>query len=359
MKRLLIIAIIILVLAGLIIGSYFLYTKYWIKPSSSTSGSSAVTPPSSSTTSSKKGTLYIGIMVHLEGWNDEGKQDIFKRHAEYVRDYASLFEKYGAKLTLESSPEFTTGCIKWKDNVLKEMSDRGHGIGVHADVGAKTESYGDFVSQISQMKKELESLNITVRHTSGICSPLDWVNAAVDAGYKFVTGTIGYCAMSLPESERPSQYKNCSNPVVCHGVMPLDLKDRIHPWRAESGKNWIYDNKNGKLVILTESGGLIDMAEEGEGKIATKSSRRSNKNKAKEEFTKEDITAYISELEKAIDLAESGKVNIFYVSWSLGSALDKSTLEEWLKAIKPYVDAGKVQWKTLPEMYDAYITKEK
>ncbi|MHC1784968.1 MAG: hypothetical protein AB9891_19820 [Anaerolineaceae bacterium] len=80
------------------------------------------------------GVLYIGIMVHLEGWEDDVNQQRFALHAKVVREYADLFEKYGGKLTLESK-ELTEGIHRWGDNVLLEMEQRGHGIGVHADLG--------------------------------------------------------------------------------------------------------------------------------------------------------------------------------------------------------------------------------
>ncbi len=33
-------------------------------------------------------------------------------------------------------------------------------------------------------------------------------------------------------------------------------------------------------------------------------------------------------------------------------------LETWLQRIDTYVKAGQVEWKTLPEMYDAYVQNE-
>ena len=53
----------------------------------------------------------------------------------------TLFEKYGAKLTLESK-EMTDGAIQWNDNVLLEMQERGHAVGIHADVGGNASGYG-------------------------------------------------------------------------------------------------------------------------------------------------------------------------------------------------------------------------
>ena len=42
----------------------------------------------------------------------------------------------------------------------------------------------------------------------------------------------------------------------------------------------------------------------------------------------------------------------------VGKALDAVLVEEWLQRIVPYVEAGLVEWKTLPEIYDAYIDWE-
>ena len=91
-------------------------------------------PSSGAVEQSERPLLYVGIMVHLEGWKDDRDQERFIRHAELVREYAVLFEQYGAKLTL-GSKELTDGSIRWGDNVLLEMEQRGHGIGVHADIG--------------------------------------------------------------------------------------------------------------------------------------------------------------------------------------------------------------------------------
>ena len=78
-------------------------------------------PNTNGNSSSDQSTvLYIGIMVHLEGWEDDQNQDKFEKHVQLVREYASLFETYGAVLTLESK-ELTDGSIKWGDNVLLEM----------------------------------------------------------------------------------------------------------------------------------------------------------------------------------------------------------------------------------------------
>jgi len=293
------------------------------------------------------GPIYLGIMVHLEGWKDElFNEEMFDRHARLIREYASLFETYGAKLTWESK-ETTEASLTWGDNVLKEMEERGHGIGVHADLGGQLDYNCDiFDRELGIRKKTLESLGVTVRHVSGVVSHCEWVTALIDSGYNFVTGTVAYGVMSMPEDLRPEEYRNCPSPLACHDTFPEALADRIHPWRMHSGLDWIRHDPDGKLVMLPSSHGLACYAESNAG------------TKCNQEFTQEDINLFFEELDAAVELRDPDQINMVYVSWSFGKALDMDLMEEWLQRIAPYVEAGLVEWKTLPEMYDAYIDWE-
>ncbi len=303
--------------------------------------------PATQPSSDSKPVLYLGIMVHLEGWHDHKDQVSFERHAALIREYATLFEKYGAKLTLESK-EVTGGAQRWGDNVLLEMEQRGHGIGVHADEGGSRDyDCSHFADKLRKKKEELEALGVSVRHVSGNTSHCDWVTATVDAGYLFTTGQVAYSVMSLPEAQRPPQYHDCRGPAACHQTFPPDLADRIHPWRAADGSNWLHNDPNGKLVILASSQVLPCMHEELTGQSTQDCA-----------FDNQDINDFFQQLERAISLSESDQVNMYYTAWSLGKALDKAMLEDWLKRIQTYIQAGQVEWKTLPQMYDAYVQWE-
>ncbi len=298
--------------------------------------------------SSGSPVLYLGMMVHLEGWKDEAQnEERFNQHVSLMREYASLFETYGAKLTWESK-EVTEGVIQWGDNVLKEMEERGHGIGVHADTGGQRNyDCSQFNQDLFVKKKQLESLGVTVRHASGVVSHCDWVAAMLDAGYEFTTGMVAYGVMSLPEEMRPQEYRDCPNPSSCHDVYPEALEERIHPWRMNSGLDWIEHDPAGKLVMLPASNGLACFDE------------ARNNSGCDQDFSQADIDLFFQELDQAIAIIDPGQVNMYYVGWSLGKALDKDLMEAWLQRIQPYVAAGKVEWKTLPEMYDAYLAWEK
>lgn len=292
--------------------------------------------------------LYIGIMVHLEGWNDDAEEERFRRHAELVREYAALFEQYGAVLTLESK-ELTDGSIRWGDNVLLEMQQRGHGVGVHADIGGQRNyDCSRFADDLRAEKEQLESLGVRVLHVSGIVSHCDWVTASLQSGFQFATGVVAYGVKSLPLALQPEQFRSCDSPANCHQAYPLDLAERLSPWRAASGADWITPIAEGGLVIIPSGGGLPCMAEE----------QRTSDSTTRCDFTMEDIPASIAELEEALSLMQSGRLNTYYVSWSLGNPLSPELLEQWLQAIQPYVDRGQVKWVSLSDMYEMYAQSD-
>jgi hypothetical protein len=296
--------------------------------------------------------LNLGIMVHLEGWDDAREEVKFRNHAELLREYADLFEKYGAKLTLESK-EMTDGAIQWDDNVLLEMQQRGHAIGIHADVGGNSsDTARQMELKLTDMKSRLESLGVTVRHVSGICSRCDWVTAAIESGFEFVTGTVAFALASLPPQEQPITIPPDAGPAQFHEAYPFTLEGRLSSWRAENGSNWIDDNPSGDIVIIPSGGGLAYAYEESQGQTGLAGDQQ---------FTAEDITAFEQQLKTIlayIKSHESTQPYTYYLSWSFGKALDQNLMEQWLKMVDKYVDSGQVQWQTIPEMYDDYVQWE-
>jgi len=294
----------------------------------------------------------LGMMVHLEGWmNEVENEQRFREHAAAARSMADLFEQYGAKITFEASPEFVEACGAWDDNVLLELYERGHGAGVHADVGGRADEIGltqnKMTFQLTKMKKDIDDLlGFAARHVSGICSSLDWAQAAIDAGYEFTTGGVAYCVQSLPEDERPEEFRICANPGVCHDTFPQNLEDRLHPWKISTARNWLTDDPSGKLVFMPAENVLYGLGEE----------YGYEEDIGSAEFTEEDINAFIDLLDQAVGLASVDEINTMYASWSIGSVAraESPYLEQWLKAVEPYVEAGRVEWKTIPEMYDLY-----
>ncbi len=286
--------------------------------------------------------LYIGLMVHLEGWNlrEDAAYDSYK---EKILALADIFDEYGAALTLELK-EPVTACEIRGDYYFKQLEERGHGIGVHADAGGTAkpgETWQDMSLSMASMKNTLEKQGVTVRHVSGYCSPLDWVRAVLEAGYSFVTGGVTYCLLSLPQEEIPEPYSDCETPAECHDPYPLTIEDRIHAWTIKKGEPWIEDRKAGELVyIAAATDGLPYLSGEDSGAP---------------EFTGDDVDVYLEKLEYALNHLDSEQPNFFYVGWSFGTEMPESFARQWLGAIQQYADEGRVQWKTIPEMYDIYV----
>ena len=218
--------------------------------------------------------LDLGIMIHIEGWTEEPSiESQFIDHAETVRNFATILEDGGLRGTFEVRTEFIQASKNWDDNVILELYERGHGIGVHADWGGNLErdnlDQELFAHKLTVLKNELEDLiGLEVRHVSGICSELDWVEAAIDVGYEFTTGGVAFCVMSMPEENRPEEFKDCENPGACHDAFPVDLEDRIHPWRVSSGDNWIENDPDGELVYFPSDNIFRGFSEEQKGDLS-------------------------------------------------------------------------------------------
>jgi hypothetical protein len=321
-------------------------------PAAADGGSVSDAPAETHEAGPKQRPLYVGMMVHLEHteqWPTKvtpATRETFKATTTALRDVATVFERYKAKLTLESAGA-TESCLAFGDNVLKEMEQRGHAIGLHADVGSEANATKDsMVAQLNAMRVTLDKLGVTYRHVSGICSRADWVTAAIESGFSFTTGQVGYCALSLqPPSQIPAELQSCKVPLDCHGAYPSELSQRIRPWRMASGDNWLTDNPSGKLVLIPSSEGLPCFEENATG--------AGGKGCA---IGDGDITAYIAEIDAALKLHKPDGFSTHYVGVFLGSSFpDVAFWEKFFAALEPYVAAGKVQWMTFPQMFDDYM----
>jgi hypothetical protein len=316
-----------------------------------------------------EGVLYVGIAVHLEGWKGEAEHEQkFRNHAALLREYAAMFERHGARLTLEAGSEFVRACQRWGDDVLLELQQRGHGIGIHADLGGKGGmTQDDLVEGLRSQVRAAQSLGCEIRHASGISSELDWVKVAEEAGLAFVDCVVEYALKSIPPKDLPEEYRWVSRadqgPSELHGPAPSDFEDRVYPWKVDSARNWLWEDPDGKIVILDSEGAstLPNLAEEAENAEAS-GGQSGGKGKAggygaseKRSFDRSDVEEFMSRARKAQAYTSSDRATIFYVTWSLGQALDPGVLEELLVSMDAFTETGRVQWKTLPEAYDAYV----
>jgi hypothetical protein len=290
--------------------------------------------------------LLLGVMVHLEtkmAWQDPA---FFTQYIDRIRkDYLPVLAAQGARFTWEVRGELTAMIEEQNDPILDELLAAGQGVGVHADKGFPESTQTTFTAELSGLRAGLLALVPEVRHVSGICSGLDWVSAALDAGYASATGNVAYCVMSLPEAERPPEYASCKSPVTCHDTFPAAIDERIHPWRAADGASWLTPSATG-LLILPASGGLVCASEEQFGKAGNCT------------HTSEDTKLFFQDLEAALAARDPARPGAHYLGWSYGALLDVGELEAWLAELAPYVADGRVKWATFAEMQDSYVAWE-
>ncbi|MCE5189763.1 MAG: hypothetical protein LLF75_11385 [Eubacteriales bacterium] len=290
-----------------------------------------------------KGIVQFTVVLHLEGWDDGEKEISFRKHAEQLRAYAALFERYGAKMTLESK-EIIDGCINWEDNVLLELSERGHAVGIHADAGGEPgASVRSIAKTLNEMREKLSSLGIETNFASGTASKANWVKACKQGGIDTVSCMVAYGLWSLNPSLRPDGFEPYQNPSDGHAPYPFALEDRVQPWLMADGSNWIVPDPDGTVLLIPSGLSLNGASEELNGERVHES-----------ELTQADIDAWREVLPRVIAASDSKGVNTFYAVWSFGKALDMDLLEEWLRLINEYVQAGSIRWSTIPQMAEFY-----
>ncbi|MCC6622209.1 MAG: hypothetical protein IT385_13175 [Deltaproteobacteria bacterium] len=292
--------------------------------------------------------IQLVVTVHLEGWQTSDEA-VFERYVALLRERATLFERYGARLTLESK-ELTPGVLRWGDDVLSELRERGHDVAIHADVGGNPAipySAEQMASDLVARRGELAELGIEARHVSGVCAPVDWVDAVADAGFEAVTGLVAYCLMSLPEEARPAEYRTCASAAACHAAWPPDLAERLHPYEVRSGADWTTPVDDGRLTVIPISGGIHCLAEEADGDGGA----------IQCSLDEADADAFDAMMTSAVALAEVGRVNLLGFSWSFGSPFELEQLELFLDAAQAWVERGEARWSTVGEVLDLWASE--
>lgn len=293
--------------------------------------------------------LLLGLTVHLEN-----HRPYDSAYATALQNFAATFAASGAVLTLEPRDEVISdgGVVA---PTLSTLEGAGNSVGSHAAAGMESGlTLGDFTHQLFTKRGALLSVVDRVDHVSGICSPLDFVGAAVSAGFAFTTGATAACILAM--TDRPAGYEDLScasaDDARCHASYPTELAQRIHPWRALDGAHWLTDDPAGRLVVIPSSGSVPCLTEE-----AASSGRLTNCR-----LDDSDVTTALADLDAAIAQVDPDRVNTYYWVWGswnwTSSAVDPSALARLLSEVDRRVRAGTVQWATAAQMYDAYVAWE-
>lgn len=291
--------------------------------------------------------LHLTLTLHLENKTFDAA------YFASLNAFAQKFEAHGGKLTFEPRDpvvKAASGPPALQD--WKALEARGHSVGSHAGIGGVDATPLDtFTAQATLRYTQLAPQVTRLDHVSGNCGNVDWVKGVIDAGFKATTATTVLCLYSMAPADRPAEYQalNCNGATdpTCHSSYPTAVAERIHPWRALSGAQWLTDDPNGKLVIFPGSGSLPCLEEE---------ATSTGQSLPTCTLTQEDVTRALSDLDAAILARDSARLNTFYWvwgSWSLTSG-EEPVLEALLSAIDTRVQEGKVKWANLSDMLDAY-----
>ncbi len=297
--------------------------------------------------------MMMTTFTHMEGAYNYPTQLAFNSHLNKLRFGMTLFEEYGAKMTIESEKTFANACVTYSTNLPAEAITRGHGVGTHCDFGMNepaqaTETYSLlFAANKARVDALVGAANN--RHCSGGMGESDWIGAAQLAGFAFRSEAVAVGYLSMPMSVRPAGWTNeYIRSTVFHDECPLELADRVHPIRMANALDWEGD-AGAEYVLIGGGLGRIDaFAEVAAGQTI-------GPNPA---FNNADVTLFFAALDQAIAArypARFAKVLVHFPIASLDSA-DEAIIRVILARIRDeYVATGKLVWATQGGAYDAFI----
>ncbi len=103
-----------------------------------------------------------------------------------------------------------------------------------------------------------------------------------------------YCALALEETPEP--YDECFSPSTCHDPYPEELAARIAPWTMHVDRDWTEHHADGSVVMFAIGSGVRD------------------------------VELYFEQVDEALTLAETGRMNVFKGTMSLGAVPDLESI---------------------------------
>lgn len=285
-----------------------------------------------------------------EDFKDDTDKGLFDRHVANMRWAMDLFDEYGAKLTFESDQPFAKANTVWGVNVLKEVVDRGHGVGTHAGFGV-TRGVTMTVDQLAAKFKENKTLVDALvgaennRGVSGGTGPTDWVLAASAAGFDFIDAVTGFGYLSMSVSARPDGWTNQHIlKTTFHDAIPPEFSERLYPRLLGDAKDLTPD-ANGVLTMM--GGDIGELSSLGGGRNAC------FPNCVLDSTDLAAIADAIAEADSIRDRSRVARINV-HIPMALLDKKNETLLRQMLAEIKAYADKGTVTWATQLGSYEGY-----
>lgn len=299
--------------------------------------------------------LYLTTMTHMEGgWLDDKDEDLFLRHVDQLHYGMDLAEEYDAILTIESEKPFAQANTTWGVAIMKEVLDRGHGVGTHCDIGGVGQKTITLAQQILQMKENKKLVDELVgaennHGCSGAAGPNDWAQATVEAGFDYINGIVSMHLLAIPEENRPDNGLWTDNYIAkhYHENVPTDLADRIYLMQLADTLDFEPD-ESGIVVSSGELGRVDGLAEGGDYEACPQSNCP---------FTTEDVDVLveiITEVNSYRDPSRVAKLTI-YLPASNFAEENEEALRYLFSEMQKLQEAGQVQWASQWEVVETYL----
>jgi len=309
-------------------------------------------------TESEEKPMLMTTMTHMEGGHkDDILEKVFDTHVDQINYAMDLADEYDAILTIESEKPFARANTIWDHNIMAEIVERGHGVGTHCDIGAtELMEYEDFVAALSENKELVDELvgEENNKGCSGAGGPNDWVQGALDAGFEYIDGLVGFHLLAFDLEDRIEPWTNKEvYGGAYHYSIPVDYNDRLEFIQLADTEDWIDDNE-GLVLSNGEFGQLAYMAEgswEECGNLGLENQC---------EFEMNDVDAFVEivmDMDETRDHNEFAKLSLYFPSnhWM---APNEEVLRYFFSEMQKLQDQGIIQWSSQLDAVEAFLSDE-
>ncbi|RLG03822.1 MAG: hypothetical protein DRN61_04130, partial [Thaumarchaeota archaeon] len=290
--------------------------------------------------------LLVGFQLHIEELAGPGiyyneSEALFLERAEVLERLASIFEKYGAKLSIQTEKHFADADIRFGRYILRELKERGHGIGVQSHLGHHIRELG--------LETDEEKLAYTRAVKEVVAEALGEEPTNIGGGFEMENiGLLGVCDgclgfISMTALEKPY-----------HRATGKSLS-RLHPWILPPVQ--MINLGTGEWLNHDEGGSIVYIPGWYKSSVFEIDCRKNPR-------CFDPVNASLQEALK--DMVE-GMVNTWYASSHLYQCgKDEAEVDavmeaydRWLSSLKPLIDKGEIVFLTFDEIAEIYLRWEK
>ncbi|MDP3728985.1 MAG: hypothetical protein Q8R18_06065 [bacterium] len=312
----------------------------------------SLTACSTETFETQEYPLYFSVMTHMESsFTDDKNEDVFNKHVEQLYWAMDLFEEYDAKLTIETEQPFARAVINSDSPILTDAIQRGHGVGTHADFGAREKTSVEFLAQRFRENKALVDQIVgeeNNRGVSGGVGPTDYVLAAEQAGFSYKDGIVYLAYLAQEQSLRPEQETDEEIWKKYHDPAIPEFSEHIYPRFVENAEDFIEDPEAEFVLLNGELGELSSLAEERSTCFPDC------------ELTEEDLEYIYEQIEAANAIRDPTRVTHLYIHMPMTTYTPKNEvlLRSFFAQMQELQKQEQIQWATQGEVYDAKMSEK-